>query len=214
MSIIGYYSLVTEHLPPIKQTHLIEYWTASNGVFVRAKREGLEAVIPVSVAPQTPLKGLYPLSPTIRLAGPPVNQELVLDMFLRSLRARTPENEPAEILFHLSYLENHWQLSIPEQEQHRNSVRSTQPDELWGPTPLIDLHSHHEWESFFSPTDTADEQGCRIYAVWGSLFTQPVLCVRVGIYGHFYPVPALAVFDLPAIIDDGYPVLMRRERWR
>lgn len=213
MSMIGHYALVTEHLPPVKQTHLIEYWTASNGVFVRAKREGLEAVIPVCTAPETPLKGLYPLSPSLRLAGPPVNQALVLEMFLRSLRARTPENEPAEILFHLFYLEHRWQLSIPEQEQRRNSVRAIHPNGLQGPVPLIDLHSHHEWDSFFSSVDTADEQGCRIYAVWGSLFTHPVLCVRVGIYGHFYPIPATAVFDLPAMITDGYPTLRRREGW-
>ncbi len=37
MSLIGHYSLSTEHLPPAKNTHLIEYWTASNGVFVRGK---------------------------------------------------------------------------------------------------------------------------------------------------------------------------------
>ena len=204
MSIIGHYYLSTEHLPPAKKTHLIEYWTASNGVFVRAKREGLEAVIPVCSAPLSPLKMLCPLHPDIRLAGPRVSQELVLAMFMQSLSVRTPEDEPAEILFHLSYLEEQWQVSIPDQEQSRNAVQSKQHYGISTPVPLIDLHSHHEWESFFSPTDTEDEKGCRIYAVWGTIFTRPVMCVRIGIYGHFYPIRATEIFDLPPSIADGY----------
>lgn len=212
MSIIGHYSLSTEHLPPAKNKHLIEYWMASNGVFVRAKREGLEAVIPVCSTPLSPLKMLCPLRPDIRLAGPRVSQELVLEMFMQSLNARTPEDEPAEILFHLYYQEDQWQVSIPDQKQSRNTVQSKQLYGISTPVPLIDLHSHHEWESFFSPTDTEDETGCRIYAVWGSIFTQPVICVRVGIYGHFYPIRATEIFDLPPIIVDGYDTLVGGRR--
>ena len=44
--------------------------------------------------------------------------------------------------------------------------------------------------------DDADEQDLRFYAVIGSLGDgQPSLCVRVGVYGHHWNVPANTVFD-------------------
>ncbi|HEV2662004.1 MAG TPA: hypothetical protein VGU68_15445 [Ktedonobacteraceae bacterium] len=37
-----------------------------------------------------------------------------------------------------------------------------------------------------------------------------VICVRVGIYGHFDPIRATEIFDLPPIIADGYETLVQK----
>jgi hypothetical protein len=50
-------------------------------------------------------------------------------------------------------------------------------------------------EAKFSPTDDEEETGFRIYAVMGHIYTEPVIRVRVGIYGHMWEIPALTVFD-------------------
>ena len=71
---------------------------------------------------------------------------------------------------------------------------------------LLELHSHHLMAAFFSATDTADEQGFRLYGVVGHLDSAdqhaPEIRIRVGIYGHFWDIPASTVLSLPSCITD------------
>ena len=69
---------------------------------------------------------------------------------------------------------------------------------------MIDLHSHARFAPFFSPVDDRDETGFRIYAVIGSLNKVPAISVRVGVYSHYYSIPASTVFELPKGICDLY----------
>jgi hypothetical protein len=72
-----------------------------------------------------------------------------------------------------------------------------------GPSTVIEVHSHHRMGPFFSSTDDAEERaGFRIYAVIGTQPSRPSILVRVGIYGHFYNIPACWAFDLPAGVSD------------
>jgi len=62
------------------------------------------------------------------------------------------------------------------------------------PDIILDLHSHCEMGAFFSATDNRDEQGFRLYAVLGRIFTRPEMALRVGVYGDFWTVPVGMVF--------------------
>ncbi len=204
MGFIGDYYMRHSELPPPRATHFMECWTASNGVFVRARREGVEAIIPVLLGP-VPIIGLFPLSTTFEMDYPRVSQAMVIELLAQSFDTRDPEtNELKEILFHLRWCNGAWSWTKPDQHQERASVTPTVLYDTELPAPLIDLHSHHVMRPFFSSTDTKDEQGFRIYAVWGHLDSHPTLLVRIGIYGHFAPLPASRVFELPSFIQDGF----------
>ena len=203
MPFIGEYFLRQPQLPPFKPTHFREYWTASNGVFVRAEREGVSAVIPVVSTP-IPIEGLFPLRPTIDLAYPPVSREIVETLLRESWDARDPHTgELREILFYLHWSKGRWLWTKPEQDQKRGSVTPLNPYERDLPSPLLDLHSHHTMSPFFSGTDCVDDYGFRLNAVWGHLDSWPMILVRLGVYGHYYPIRATHVFDLPPLVRDG-----------
>ncbi len=204
MPFIGEYYLRQAHLPPFKQTHFREYWTASNGVFVRAQREGLSAVIPVAPV-RVPIDGLFPTHPMIDLAYPPVSRSIVEELLRESWAAcDSRSGDPREILFYLRWIGSAWRWTKPEQEQKHGSVTPIDPYERDVPAPLLDLHSHHTMSPFFSSTDCADDYGFRLNAVWGHLDNWPMILVRLGIYGHYYPIRATRVFDLPPFVRDGF----------
>ncbi len=204
MSLIGHYYMSRPELPPLQEAQSLEYWTASNGVFVRAHREGIEAVIPV-ILRSLPIPGLFPLTTHITMEYPLVPLTMVMELLAESWKARDPQtNAPLEALFHLRWQDGAWRWSKPDQDQQSTSVTPTAPYEPSLPVPLIDLHSHHVMAPFFSDTDTRDEQGYRFYAVWGHLDSSPTLLVRLGIYGHFLPLPASRVFELPSFLRDGF----------
>ena len=203
-SFIGEYYLRTPELPPFRQTHIREYWTAGNGLFVRAERPGLRAVIPIACL-TIPIDGLFPLQPCVELVYPPVGRSMVEELLQESLAARNARTQTwQEILFYLRWIDGAWQWSKPEQQQQQASVTPLAAYEANLPAPIADLHSHNTMDAFFSQTDTADDYGFRLNAVWGRLDSWPIIRVRVGVYGHFYPVPARCVFDLPLFVRDGY----------
>ncbi|RJX17570.1 MAG: hypothetical protein C4575_13080 [Desulforudis sp.] len=184
------HSLPLPALPP----GLYQYVLAGNGVFIRAERPGLSACIGYAAIN---IRGLSVLEPSVVLQTK-VPYGFVLDMLDFSRQAA-----PNEILFYLLYDAGQqfflpWRLVIPNQVQSPSSVHPVDPYNPHGQEALIECHSHHNMGAFFSSTDDKDETGFRIYAVLGEISTRPVLAVRVGIYGHFYPIPAHWVFDLPA----------------
>jgi hypothetical protein len=203
MSFFGYYYAHTSELPPIKPTHLLEYWTASNGLFLRGEREGIKACIPIATF-SLPIKGLARLSPRVDLDYPVVSSDQVVDMLAQSILAHNGSARPTEKLFHLRWRGQGWNVTVPDQQGTRTEVRPTQPYDTELPPPLIELHSHHFMEPFFSTTDNDDEQrGFRINAVWGHIYSHPTILVRLSLYGYYYPLRATQVFDLPPIITDG-----------
>lgn len=194
--------IATQPLPPIN-AYLKEYILAGNGVFLRAVRPELEALIPLV---ETEISGLPLVTPAVKLSYPQVPQSIVLKLWQHSILAQNKLGSPVEILFYLQWKSNHWQYTIPPQEQ--DITRCTPVDTGLGSDyaqACIELHSHHALTAQFSDEDDVAEQQFRIYAVLGEIFSgTPTLCVRVGIYGHHYLIPASWIFTLPSFIKDEY----------
>jgi PRTRC genetic system protein A len=194
-------------LPPIRVGKLYEYVLAANGVYLHAKRQGLEVFLPV-MAPSRPTKkvrGLCEANGFVKMDYPKVPYYLLEQILTRSVESADEQGKPLEILFHLVYetsipsLEN-WYLKVPEQEQHYASVKPVGSGVAPGSsyeTAFIDCHSHHGMRAFFSGTDDRDEQGFRIYAVLGNIYKKPELRVRVGVFGHHFEIEAGEIFELP-----------------
>jgi PRTRC genetic system protein A len=175
---------------------LYAYIMAGNGLFLYAKRDDLEVLIPVS---RTNITGLPPLEPYVNMPRVPV---VLLHRVLKAAK----DNLPDEILFWFNF--DHdlqiWNLDAPLQFCRPTSVFPMDKADPLGIKALIDLHSHALMEPFFSPTDNKDEQGFRIFAVIGRVNENPEICVRVGVYGNYWNIPASMIFEIPGEIRDAY----------
>jgi PRTRC genetic system protein A len=181
---------------------LFDYIFGAGGVFMRATREGLDACVPVAACE---IRGLAPVEPFVNLSFPLVPAGLVRRMFNRARAACVEKGSPIEALFYLRLdaEADEWTLTEPAQRATGGSVRPEDETDEDYRSALIELHSHHQMEAFWSGDDDRDEQGFRLYAVIGEIFTRSVLRVRVGCYGHFYEVPAREIFELPAGVNEG-----------
>lgn len=202
--IVNYQFAIHETRPP-RADCLYEYVVGSNGIFVQARRPGLSARI--WVAPTlTPLRGLLEVDPFVKI-DQRVPEHLLDQMFVRSFYQGNKE-----ILFYLK--SNPWRVTAPRQVQSAGGVRPVDPFE-GGTDTILELHSHHHMSAFFSATDNRDEQsGFRLFAVIGDLQSaRPTIRARVGIYGHFWEIPAGWVFDLPGYARDAAPEYGRTLRY-
>lgn len=184
---------------PLIGSYLYEYVVAGNGLFVRAKRPELEALIPVKTFH---IAGLEPVTPYVAVWCR-VPRRLISQAVLWSVEALPNE---ALFWFGLDVGTDQWTIHRPRQTRSRTSVQPVDPYDRFGSMALIDLHSHNTMPPFFSRTDNKDETGFRIYAVIGSINPRsnipPRIKVRVGIYGHMWDVPASMIFDLPSSLVD------------
>lgn len=184
---------------PEHGSYLYEYVFAGNGVFVRACRPGLEALVPVRIFD---IAGLEDVQPYVRLSS-----RVPVQLIRRAL-ASSVEALPNEALFWFALDETSstWTIYRPHQLRTPTSVRPVDPQDPYGAIALVDLHSHNIMRPFFSTTDDRDETGFRIYAVIGSIDvhsnTPPRIRVRVGVFGHTWPVSAADVFELPPYLVD------------
>ena len=180
---------------------LYAYILAGNGIFVKAKREGLDVLIPVC---QTRIAGLPPLTPYVKLPCR-VSENLLLTALELSRQV-----VPNEILFWFNRDED-WRMDIPLQVARVCSVVPMDHMDVRGTRALIDLHSHGVLLPFFSPTDDRDEQGFRVYAVIGEADRAARICVRVGVYGHYFDIAASEIFEMPAELLDSFEVEEERD---
>ena len=171
---------------------LYAYILAGNGIFVKAKRDGLDVLIPVS---HSKIAGLPPLTPYVKLPC-----RVPANLLLTALEL-SRQVVPNEILFWFNRDED-WKMDLPRQLARTGSVVPADRMDVRGTRALIDLHSHGVLLPFFSPTDDRDEQGFRIYAVIGEVDRSPGIRVRVGVYGHYFDVPASQVFEVPTELLD------------
>lgn len=171
---------------------LYAYITAGNGIFVSARRPGLEALIPVTACR---IAGLPDLAPRVDLP-----QRVPAPLLAHALRF-SQQVFPDEALFWFNWI-GAWYLHIPDQRVTHTSVMPCDQQNHAGTRALVDLHSHARFAPFFSPADDRDETGFRIYAVIGNLDKTPTISVRVGVYSHYFSIPASTVFELPAGMVD------------
>jgi len=175
---------------------LYAYIMAGNGVYLYAKREGLEVLIPISRAT---IAGLPPLEAFVNMPRVPA-------VLVHHILWASKENLPNEILFWFNFDRDRqaWNLDAPLQICSPASVFPVDKSDPLGIKALIDLHSHARMEPFFSTTDNKDEQGFRIFAVIGKVNEQPEIRVRVGVYGNYWNIPGSMIFELPGEIRDAY----------
>ena len=184
----------TDTLPAINLTSLYEFVIAGNGVFVRARRKGLEAMIPISMCE---IRGLQPVKPYVRLEAGRIPM-----IYTQAILAEFQSDLPNESLVWVRLEDKKWMVFKPEQIADENSVHPVDPFDPAGAVALLDVHSHDTMEPFFSTEDDKDETGFRIFAVFGLLDTQPCVMARVGIYGYCWHLDASDVFVLPDGIKD------------
>jgi PRTRC genetic system protein A len=175
---------------------LYAYIMAGNGIFLYAKRDDLEVLIPIWRAT---IAGLPPLEPFVHMPRVPA-------VLLQHILHASKENLPNEILFwfNLDHDQAAWSVDAPLQTCTPASAVPVDRNDPLGIKALIDLHSHALMEPFFSRTDNKDEQGFRIFAVIGRVNEKPLILVRVGVYGNYWNIPAEMVFELPEEIWDAY----------
>jgi hypothetical protein len=144
-----------------------------------------------------------PVEPFVQLEHPRVPAELVDEMLEAALGAKDDDLKPVEALFHLTWDASGSRLQMPPQERSIMSVKPIGHAPSYE-TAAVEVHSHHGMAARFSSTDDADEVGFRIFGVLGEIFTRPTLRVRVGLYGHYWEIPATWVFQLPHRISDAH----------
>lgn len=187
--LINYLVAQKNPLPPCNAS-LYEFILANNGVLIRGERDGLSVIAPLV---ECNIPGLVDIEPQFHFKYPLVPRKLLEEILRLSQQAA-----PHEILFHLSY-EQTWKLTIP--PQTRQELTVTRLDS--SPHVLIEIHSHHILPANFSDRDNSEESGFKIYGVIGTIFSQPTLRLRVGIYHQvFWEIPAHFVFEMPKEIYD------------
>jgi PRTRC genetic system protein A len=182
-ALYGILPAITGELPPCDPHKLCEYVIGGNGLFVRAKRKGLEAIIPIDDRP----------SPFMEVSTVVKLQEHAPHSLLDEIVSQARKAAPLERLFYL--LPDPWRLVVPDQMQTSGSVRPVDPYSEGSHNALIEIHSHNDMPAFWSSADDRDETGFRIYGVIGRVSTTVEIKLRVGIYGYFYQVPVAWVFD-------------------
>ena len=197
---VNYLLANATELPPISAP-LYEYVFAGNGVFKRAVRDEMSAIIPVS---DCTIRGLAAvrLQVTIQFGKVP---ESIAQQMLDA--AREAARQELEILFHLKLVGEEWRLEIPPQTQRYDSVEPIEKG--MGSSyeqAVIEIHSHHRMPARFSPTDDRDETGFRIYGVIGHLNPRlaywPKINFRIGVYGDWWPLPANRIIEMPPQLID------------
>ncbi len=180
MKLVGYLVKTPEGL----SGELGQYYTyilAANGVFVEAEGPLLSARVPVA---ECAVRGLAPLETRLSLTYGSIPQrfwDLALDAFMAA-----PDQERYVAITGAAG----YQFYIPEQKGAGASVQYQVGDSV-----VLDLHSHHHMAAWFSPQDSRDETGLRLYGVVGRLNATPVVRLRVGVYGHFHDLRWNDVFD-------------------
>lgn len=178
---------------------LYSYYLCGNGVFVGARREGMEVCFPIS---RCEVRGLAPLDPFFVFGYPRVSEEVMRSILIHAQREA---EDNLEQLYHLVFdgTDKRFRLVIPPQKQ--SSVRCELLEDGEGTSlaeAVIEIHSHHQMPARFSPIDDADERGFRLYGVIGHVLDEPEINFRVGLHGMFWPIPAEWVCELPSEIED------------
>jgi PRTRC genetic system protein A len=187
-------------LPPPANA-LYEMILAGNGLFLRGHRHQLDVLFPILT---TATQGLPALTPQITPHIPCIPSTLMTHMLDEAFTAWHAPDEPLESLFHFSY-DTQWHLDIPDQVRTAVSVHPRDRDHCPSyQTCLVEIHSHHTMAAQFSHMDDDEETGFRIYGVCGNFHRQPQITFRIGLYGHFYAIPASLITELPPGLQDTF----------
>ena len=194
MPLVDY--LIAGDCAPARSGLAYDYILAGDGVFVCASNSLLDVRIPVARAS---IRGLQPVYAMCTLVQGRVPAHL-WEALLRCVKLA--HSAGCEILAGVAHNPAcGYHLVVPEQRVGPTSVEYERHDR-W----LLEVHSHLDGRAYFSSTDSADEQGLRLYGVIGNLDRiRPQVVLRAGAYGYFLPLPWTSVFEGDGSeIDDVY----------
>lgn len=188
MLITPQYHLVTCRNPQ-KEGYLI----AQNGIFLRAKREGLEFTLPLSAPLKYSLKGLIPLQPSISLEFGKVTiaQMEAIDSHFRDCY-------PNEAI---AWIDVSGNLTFPELLETTPSSCLPKPSDLYSKV-LVEIHSHGQHSPQFSFTDDEEQTGFRLYGIFSYQMGNPVIHFRLGYHQQFWTIYADSVGQMPPLFRD------------
>lgn len=178
------------------------YVLCRQGLVKWAKNRHFEASI--LIAPAT-VAGLGTWACGVILNVPRIPPTWLQSIFRHALLAG--ENDvrvthlPVEQMYHLHWLNESWQVSVPNQVGTTGRVSYRGGDEQ---SIVLDLHSHHQMAADFSPIDNRDEQGLRFYAVIGRIYDRPEIRLRLGVWGDFVELPLTTLFQGAGPFIDRY----------
>lgn len=199
------YHIATHAAPLPEPTNGITWIWAANGIFKRACDATLDALILVQPLAQ-PTPGLAQLLPHVRWRQYPERLPgwLLTAILVHAKKASTGANDlviPIEQQYHLVLDRGQVQVRTPPQQAAPSFVRYEMPHGA----VLLDLHSHHIMQAYFSATDDRDDQGLSVSAVIGRIFGPvPEIAVRVNLHGHRSTIPATLIFDGLGPFHDTY----------
>ena len=187
-------SIVTYHIhhrPPLPPNNALayQYVLAAAGVYLRAESRFFDVLLPIS---RCPIRGLAPLQSHFRLKVPRLPGRLLTAVLADARRMRRRDGRLREALYHFKHDGTRARAFKPAQ---RATVASVVGVENNPADVILDLHSHGNMGTFWSGTDNGDEQGFHIYSVIGRLDTAPEIRLRLGVYGFWFPLPVMTLFD-------------------
>lgn len=176
---------------------------AANGVYKRGVSNDLDLMIPVGIS--WPAPGLAKLLPHVRYKQWP---QRLPGALLRPLLEDAKQAaaggtvlRPLEKQYFFIWRDGVRVVAPKGQDASAVHLRYAMP--TGGPV-LLDLHSHHGMDAYFSATDDRDDAGLSVSAVIGKIYTRPTIVVRINVFGQRWDVPALCVFDELGPFADGY----------
>jgi PRTRC genetic system protein A len=172
--------VVARHGLPPRSGLAYDYVVAGDGVFVVATNSLLDVRIPVA---HCKIRGLEPVFAACTLLRGRVPAGL-WETMLRCLHFA--HSSGCEVLVGIDIDSAcGYRVVVPEQRVGPLAVEYATKDG-W----VVEVHSHLDGPAYFSSTDTADEQGLRLYGVVGRLDQpRPRVALRAGAYGYFLPIP-------------------------
>lgn len=200
-NLIKYVTHTQSTLPPITAL-AYSYIMASNGIFLRAENRFVKVLIPIVPAKPSTVRGLFPLSPFIKLKMPPMPISLLGDLLADARQMRSCSGQLNEVLYRFHYDgQNVRRAGMPvrvNRPEQDTSITSVKTNGDGGSDVILELHSHGNMRAFWSETDNRDEQGFRIYGVIGRLDSNtPQMRIRVGVHGYHYPITQDVIFSDP-----------------
>lgn len=197
LGLVDYVLAVGDQLPPI-QAGMFEYVCGADGIYVRARRDALEVLIPTT---RCELRFLEKVKPYVRLTYERVPARIISEMLSLS---RDAARNSLEKLFYLLWEDNRWRLVVPDQVQNEWSVEPVEKgDGSAYSQAIIEVHSHRFESAHFSSEDDRGEHQLRIYAVIGRVFNDRAeIRLRVAVYGYTYEIPAHLIMELPGDVRD------------
>lgn len=189
---------------PARSPGITWIW-AANGVYKRGVSCDLDLMIPVGIS--WPAPGLTSLLPHVhwkqwphRLPG-----QLLAPLLEDAKRAAAGGIvlRPIEKQYFFVWRDTVRVVAPPGQDASAVHLAYAMPQAASGPI-LLDLHSHHGMDAYFSATDDRDDTGLSVSAVIGKIYTQPTIVTRINVFGHRWAVPALMIFDALGPFTDGY----------